>query len=212
MKDIIFILDRAHGKNVPGKSSKDGKFKEWKSSDKIVAILSEELDKINVPHINIVPEETEPGLTERVIRANKAANGYKYPVFISLHHNAHDRITTARGNEIYVSRSASLRTKEIANIIAKNLKKDFPEIPWRQEWPDRLERESDFTVIAGTSKEKPEYNGVLIEFGFMSNDEDLKLLKDEKITKRYVDSLLYSITEICTYFGVGDFKPEIRVK
>jgi len=212
MKDIIFVLDRAHGKDVPGKSSKDGKFQEWKSSEAIIQKLIKGLDKLRIPYENIVTGEIEPGLEERVIRANEAVKGCKYPVFISLHHNGHDTISTARGSEIYVNRSATKESKAIANIVAKNLKKDFPEMPWRTEWPNRLEREANFTVIAGTKKVKPSYHGVLLEFGFMTNEKDLELLRTPAVIKRYVDSLLYSITEICTHFKVGDFKPEVNIK
>lgn len=212
MKKILFITSRAHGKDVPGKASKDGKFAEWKSSQAIIEKLLKGMDKLGIPYENIVTEEIEPGLEERVMRGNNASKGIDVPIYLSFHHNAHDRILTARGNEIYVNRSATKEAKAIADIIAKNLIKDFPEMPWRKEWPNRLEREANFIEIAGTKKVKPSYFGVLIEFGFMTNEEDLKLLKSPAVIKRYVGSLLYSITEICTYFEVGDFKPETRVK
>ena len=212
MKKAIIILDRAHGEGVAGKGSLDGKFKEWEASQATIEKLAKGLEKLGIPYAVTVEETTEPGFDERVKRANDAGQGYEIPVFISLHHNAHDRLFKARGSEIYVSRSASKESKEVANIIAKNLIKDFPEMPWRKEWPDRLEREANFAVLVGTKKEKPDYHGVLVEFGFMTNEEDLKLLKSKTIMKRYAESLLYSITEICTHFGAGNFIPETRIK
>lgn len=212
MKKVIIILDRAHGEGVAGKESLDGKFKEWKASQATIEELAKGLEKLEIPYAITVEETIEPGLSERVKRANEAGRGYEVPVFISLHHNAHDRIFKARGSEIYVSRSATKESKEVARIIAENLIKDFPEMPWRKEWPDRLEREADFAVLVGTDKVKPAYHGVLVEFGFMSNEEDLKLLKSKAFMKRYAESLLYSITQICAHFGAGNFTPEIRVK
>lgn len=212
MKKVIIILDRAHGEGVAGKESLDGKFKEWKASQATIEKLAKGLEELGIPYALTVEGTTEPGLLERVKRANEAGQGYEVPVFISLHHNAHDRIFKARGSEIYVSRSASKESKEVAKIIAENLIKDFPEMPWRKEWPDRLEREADFTVLAGNDSHIPAYHGVLVEFGFMSNEEDLKLLKSKAFMKRYAESLLYAITQICAHFGAGNFTPEIRVK
>lgn len=212
MKKVIIILDRAHGEGVAGKESLDGKFKEWKASQATIEKLAKGLEKLEIPYALTVEGTTEPGFNERVKRANEAGQGYEVPILISLHHNAHDRIFKARGSEIYVSRSASKESKEVARIIAENLIKDFPEMPWRKEWPDRLEREADFTVLAGNDSHIPAYHGVLVEFGFMSNEEDLKLLKSKAFMNRYAESLLYSITQICAHFGAGNFTPEIRVK
>lgn len=212
MKKVIIILDRAHGEGVAGKESLDGKFMEWKASQATIEKLAKGLEDLGIPYVVTVKETTEPGFNERVKRANEAGQGYEVPILISLHHNAHDRIFKARGSEIYVSRSASKESKEVAKIIAENLIKDFPEMPWRKEWPDRLEREADFTVLAGNDSHIPAYHGVLVEFGFMSNEEDLKLLKSKAFMKRYAESLLYAITQICAHFGAGNFTPEIRVK
>lgn len=212
MKKVIIILDRAHGEGVAGKESLDGKFKEWKASQATIEKLARGLEKLGIPYALTVEGTTEPGLLERVKRANEAGQGYEVPILISLHHNAHDRIFKARGAEIYVSRVASKESKDVARIIAENLIKDFPEMPWRKEWPDRLEREADFTVLAGNDSHIPAYHGVLVEFGFMSNEEDLKLLKSKAFMKRYAESLLYAITQICAHFGAGNFTPEIRVK
>lgn len=213
MKKVIIILDRAHGEDVAGKESLDGKFKEWQASQSTIEKLAKGLEKLGIPCAITVEETTEPGFNERVKRANEAGDGYEVPVFISLHHNAHDRIFKARGSEIYVSRrTATKESKEIANIIAENLIKDFPEMPWRKEWPDRLEREADFTVLAGNDSHIPAYHGVLVEFGFMTNEEDLRLLKSKAFMKRYAESLLYAITQICAHFGAGNFTPEIRIK
>lgn len=212
MKKVIIILDRAHGEGVAGKDSLDGKFKEWKASQATIEKLARGLEKLGIPYALTVENSTEPGLLERVKRANEVGRYYDVPVFISLHHNAHDRIFKARGSEVYVKRSAGEGSKAVARIIAENLIKDFPEMPWRKEWPDRLEREADFTVLAGNDSHIPAYHGVLVEFGFMSNEEDLKLLKSKAFMKRYAESLLYAITQICAHFGAGNFTPEIRVR
>lgn len=212
MKKVIIILDRAHGEGVAGKESLDGKFKEWKASQATIEKLAKGLENLGIPYALTVEGTTEPGLLERVKRANEAGQGYEVPILISLHHNAHDRIFKARGSEIYVKRSAGEGSKAVARIIAESLIKDFPEMPWRKEWPDRLEREADFTVLAGNDSHIPAYHGVLVEFGFMSNEEDLKLLKSKAFMKRYAESLLYAITQICAHFGAGNFTPEIRVK
>ncbi len=92
--------------------------------------------------------------------------------------------------------------------MSKRLIHDFPEFKWRQHDPDLLYKEANYTVLAGSSKYEvePEYIPIYLEFLFMDHPDDLEMLKDDKIFKRYVDSVLYGIVEICDYYGVGNFK------
>lgn len=200
MNKILFILDRAHGKNTKGKSSIDGSFKEWIWSDKFIDELKEDLSKLNIPFVETVTEDVEVGLSERVRRANRLSKNTQTPILLSFHNNAGG----GNGIEVFTSPGED-ESDKIARIIATNLINDFPNCKWRRTYPNELDKEAMFTVIAGNKNVKPKYLSVLIEFLFMDNDSDLKKLKDEKYTKRFKESILYSIFELCKKYGYYEF-------
>jgi N-acetylmuramoyl-L-alanine amidase len=203
-KDILFILDRAHGKDVSGKQSPDGSFVEWVYSDKVVKSLIQEMNKLEIPNDVTVDDDYEIGLVNRVIKGNELSKETNKAVFITFHNNAGG----GTGNELFIKRNPSDEEIDVANIMSKRLIYDFPEFKWRQHDPDLLYKEANYVVLAGSSKYniKPDYTPIYLEFLFMDHPDDLKMLKDEKIFKRYIDSLLYGIVEICDYYGVGNFK------
>lgn len=201
MEKILFILDRPHGEGIKGKQSPDGSFIEWESGQNIIDLLAKDLEKLNIPHAFTVTGKKEPGLSNRVKKANELSKGVEIPILISPHHNGGG----GTGNELFIPTSPSEENIEVANIFSKRLIKDFPEFKWRQEHPDELFKKRDFTVIAGTDKISPNYLGILIEFLFMDTESDLESLKDEKVIKKYVDSLLFAIVETCKHFNYGNF-------
>lgn len=208
MKDILFILDRAHGKDVKGKSSPDGTHKEWEWSDKLIEYLKVDLDKLKIPYKETVPEDYEVGLTERVIRANSFAKDIKYPILLSFHNNGGG----GNGNELFIKRDYNNNDVKIANIIIKNIKENFKDNRWRNESNSYDYKTANFTVIAGNKDVKPIYNGILIEYLFMDNDKDLIQLKDKKINNKFKDTILKSIVDICREYGYGNFIDEVIVK
>jgi len=197
---IIFILDRAHGINVSGKQSPDGSFKEWEYSDRFVNDLAREAMKLKIPFAFTCRDDKEPGLTNRVQRGNFYAMGYDIPIFLSFHNNGGG----GTGMELYTSPGFD-QSDIVAEIIAKRLIADFPELRFRRGSATELDKEAEFTVIAGNQKVEPEYLGVLLEFLFMDNENDLKLLKDESIYNRYLEAILMAMVEICKHFNVGNF-------
>lgn len=200
-KKILFILDRAHGEDVNGKSSPDKSFKEWEFSQKTIDTLIVEMDKLKIPYVLTVKEKNEVGLLERVKRGNNLSKGVELPIFISLHNNGGG----GTGNEIFVKTNPNKDEITIANIIANRFKRDFPNLRWRQHTIDKLYKEANYVVLIGNKAIKPVYNGILLEFLFMDNNKDLEMLKDEKIFKKYIDTLLKSFVEICNHYKYGDF-------
>lgn len=208
MEKIIFILDRAHGVDVVGKASPDGTYKEWEGSKHTIQSLKENLVRLKIPYVENVTEDIEVGLSERVKRANKHSKDVEHAILLSFHNNGGG----GSGNELFIKKTPSKKDIEIANIFADNLIKDFPDVKWRKTTAKKKYKEENFTVIAGNNSVKPLYNGVLIEFLFMDNENDLILLKDDEIQKKYTESILYSIVEVCKKYGYGDFKDEIIIK
>lgn len=206
MEKLLFVLDRAHGKNVKGKRSPDGTHVEWEWSDKFVDSLAKDLTSLGIPWIETVPEDTEPGFTKRVRRANKFAKNAETTILLSFHNNGGG----GTGLELFTSPGED-ESDVIAEIIAKGLISDFPECRWRRLNKRELDKEANFTVIAGNKYIKPEYFSVLIEFLFMDHPLDLIKLKDPNYTKRFKESILYSIYKLCKKYGFNNFKEEILV-
>ena len=115
------ILGTAHGSNVPGKRSPDGKFREYKFSREVIAMLKPRLESHGITVFVDMPsdEVPRPGNTELSLRC-KYVNGIcskfgkENCVYVSIHVNAagsdgqwHD----ARGFAVYVSRSCSAASR-----------------------------------------------------------------------------------------------------
>lgn len=207
--NILFILDRAHGKDTKGKQSPDGSFREWEYSQRVVDAVAKELSKLSIPYAINVDTDKEIGLTNRVINANKLSKGIQHPILLSFHNNAGG----GTGNEIFTSVGED-ESDVIAHIIGERLIKDFGNLKYRkcEKGTGNLDKEKNFTVIAGNTHVKPIYSAVLIEFLFMDNPKDLRLLKDDSIFDKYIDSIIYAIVEICIHYGYGNFLSEKTIK
>lgn len=194
MRKLIVILDPAHGEDVKGKSSPDGTHKEYLWSREICKKLEEKLraNDFKVEYTNQF--QYEIGLSKRKSIANNIkSNSCEYKFLVSLHNNAAGDGTkwlNATGFEIYTS-NGQTKSDEFATIIFNNLKKDFPGINARVDYSDNdPDKESNFTVLMGN------YYAVLIEWLFQDNKEDVKLLGDNNVNSRFIDSLVKSFIEI----------------
>lgn len=96
-KKLTVILGTAHGKNVAGKRSPDGKFQEWAYSREIVERLREELAKcddlvdvfVDIPAAEVpLPQQAE--LTRRVRYVNQlcAHRHTERCIYVSIHVDA----------------------------------------------------------------------------------------------------------------------------
>lgn len=92
MKNLTIILDAAHGEEVAGKRSPDGKFREYKWSREIIALLTPKLLAQGFEVFESNPTTKEIGLTQRANAANAIDKPKK--IFISIHANAAGSGTT----------------------------------------------------------------------------------------------------------------------
>lgn len=199
MKKLLIILDPAHGEETPGKRSPDGRHREYKWSRercKQIEILLKS-EGYTVAWSNTT--DSEIGLSKRVQAANTFAKQYPYliPLFISLHNNAAgdgSQWMQASGIEIYTS--VGRTTSDIfADSVLKQLKEWFPDSKHRYYKDEYLERdkESNFTVLMGN------YSAMLVEFLFQDNKDDVSLLEDQTVNKRFEDSIVSGIEDCNTY-------------
>jgi N-acetylmuramoyl-L-alanine amidase len=186
---ILWLLDNGHGIDTPGKRSPrltDGRqFLEYEFNRRVVAFMMALLEDKNIMAEELVPEETDVPLTERVNRAN-AFYRLRPCVLVSVHSNAYGdgkRFTVPRGIETYyyeLSR-AGLR---IAEVFQENLIQVTG-------WVDRGVRKGDFQIIRDT-----EMPAILTENGFYTNREQCEYLLDPAWRERIAEAHAEAITEI----------------
>lgn len=196
MRKLIIILDPAHGSDVPGKRSPNGKHLEYRWSREICKALANKLvaNDFRVEFSN--NSEKEIGLSKRVSFANHLDfNEGEIKFLVSLHNNAAGNGSdwmNARGVEIYTSKGSTI-SDEFAEVIMKNLKTDFPDnniVKFRY-GNDQLGKEANFSVLMGST-----YYAVLLEWLFQDNKEDYELLQNYQVNSHLVDSLVKALIEI----------------
>lgn len=198
MRRVLVIIDFAHGADVAGKRSPDGNHLEYLWSRKVGNWLAESLrDKgFEVAFTNTSCNEI--GLSKRKNIANELdtpRGGVK--ILLSLHNNAAGDGTswkTARGFEIYTTKGQT-RSDLFADVVFRQLEKDFPYTDGYKARVDTsdgdADKESNFTVLMGNS-----YWAMLLEWLFQDNEADVKLLQDEVVNHKLVDSLTQAFITI----------------
>ena len=133
-------------------------------------------------------------LSVRSAFANKLYSDLKKPntLFISLHANAYGSTwNTARGVEVYHASNASQNSKNVAKYLCDSIYNDVKAID--ANFKNRGVKCQDFTVIY-----KANMPSILIEYGFYSNKDDLKILKNNQS-----DLVEATLKGICKYFGIN---------
>ena len=196
-KNIIIILDPAHGADVKGKRSPDGRHREFAWSRARVKSLRAILTDLGYEVYVTTESENEPGLSKRKNFATQIRKGEK-KLLLSLHNNAAGSSgwMTTRGVEVYTTPGIT-KADICADYILGQLKKDFPEIKMRYNRDVKLERdkEAKFTVLMGA-----DYMGVLIEWLFQDNKDDVELLMDSETNRKFEGSIVDAIENINDYF------------
>ena len=161
---MTILLDNGHGKETPGKRSPVWddipQIFEWEYTRKLAKEIQNKLIHKGYNCELIVPEDNDITLTERVQRVNKFSDC----ILISIHLNAFDKSSKAKGWEIH-SYPNSKKSKLLAKCFENSfILKNF-----------RGLKESDFYILKKTN-----CPAVLTENYFMTNYEDCKyLLSDD---------------------------------
>lgn len=208
-KEAILILDPAHGIDIEGKQSPDGRLQEWQKSRVWIRIIMDVLQSMKKDFDIISPfisYDNEPGLKDRVDWYNDITNYWKKTFMLSLHvdaapSNLLDSTGWAdgiRGTTIFTSRGDTQADK-FATILGESIKSIQPNEHYRwdfglsrNEVAKDLDREANFTVLAGYRIDRSQpssapgnwvpakYDGVLIENGFMTSRPDVDNLLNEQ--------------------------------
>ena len=190
----LLILDAGHAKDTKGKNNLKENFYEWEFNNDMQYKIKARCEDLGItvfltnPNPSIV---SDIALTTRANLANDywLRNSKPKSIFISLHANAFSN-ESARGTETYVGKNASNTSKNFAKVLNDNIVNTMKQIDSGAK--DRGVKTENFTVIY-----KAAMPSVLVEYGFYTNLNDLKILKNNR--NELVEA---TVKAICDYFGV----------
>jgi len=177
---MIHLLDSGHGGIVGGKYTTapdkmfihQGHFTfyEGEFNRMIKKEVSELLTQQGIKWVDVCPTNLDLGLDNRVDFANSLQKDYGNCLYWSFHSNATDT-HNATGFEVWTS-VGQTESDKYAEMLAKAIKKDFPEEKFREDMSDGdLDKESEFYVLKWTR-----CPAVLLESLFFDNYTDAQKL------------------------------------
>jgi N-acetylmuramoyl-L-alanine amidase len=194
MKPLMVLLDAGHGGIIEGKyvtapskqfHHKDGSWAyEGVINRQVKNALVLLLEEGRIAYMDITPDETDIPLETRTKYANKVLaklrSSYNF-VYISIHSNAGG----GSGFEVWTSPGQTLSDR-YAEIWAQELKREFPEFPFRVDTMDGdLDKESKFWVLVQTVMP-----AVLGELLFFDNFNDWSVQRTPEYIERIAKCLL----------------------
>ena len=172
------MIDAGHGYKTPGKSSPDG-LKEYEFNRSVAEYLKDSFTDYDTDLFFAHSDSYDVPLEERTNRANSL--GVK--LYISIHANAagNGDWHKASGIESYIHTSKPAEALSLATKIQGNLISSTGLY-------DRGIKTADFHVLRETKM-----TAVLIECGFMTSANDIKLLKSEHYRKQCAQAIAKAI-------------------
>ena len=190
----LLILDSGHAKNTAGKNNASQGFYEWEFNNDMQYKIKARCEELGIKVFLTNPDPStvsDIALSTRASLANDywLRNSKPKSIFISLHANAYSN-ESARGTETYIAKNASTTSSNFAKVLNDEIVKAMKKLDTNAK--DRGVKSENFTVIY-----KASMPSVLCEYGFYSNKDDLKILKNNK------DELVEAtVKAICQYFGI----------
>ncbi len=174
---MIVLIDNGHGEETPGKSSPDGRLKEYAYTREIADMVVQELSAQGLDARRIVPENTDVLLKERCKRANTIykESGRK-AILISIHCNASGmgkEWMKPHGWSVFISKNASAKSKQLATCLADSAKEQ--KVSVRQPCPEQPYWMESLAICRDTN-----CPAVLTENFFQDNKEDVEFLLSEE--------------------------------
>lgn len=217
MGKYLVGLDDGHGIETAGKRTpmlkedlkfrgktykKDSIIHENEFNENLMELVEKELDRCGVGHIQLAEGDTDISLQNRV----KKANSNKCDLVVSLHANALTGTwqEKAYGLVVIHHQNCQTKTKTLANNCYKYLSKD---VKWNSNGATKYGIKAD-TDISGFSLyilKNTTSPAILIEYGFMDNWEDVKIMCSDEFQKACAKA---TAKGICDTLGVA-YKEEV---
>jgi N-acetylmuramoyl-L-alanine amidase len=172
------MIDAGHGYTTPGKSSPDG-MKEYEFNRAVAQYVKELLTSYQATIYFAHSDSTDVPLEERTNQANTIDAS----LYLSIHANAtgNGGWHQAEGIETYIHTSKPAEAFALASKIQKKLITTTG-------LQNRGVKTADFHVLRETKM-----TAVLVECGFMTNKNEVKLLKSEYYRKKCAQALVETV-------------------
>jgi len=176
------VLDAGHGYETAGKRSPDGT-REYEIN-RAIAIYTRDL---LAAYQNVFVYFTHSDKQDVPLKTRtEQANTINADCFVSIHANAFGNgkaWNSANGIETFVHPAANTNTTTLADIIQKHL-------IIATGLQNRGVKKANFHVLRETKM-----TAILIECGFMTNEEEMKLLKTDAFRKACAEAIVKGIVE-----------------
>lgn len=175
------IIDPGHGGKDPGAL---GKTKQEKEINLELALnLQENLLSLMPEKQVLLTRDSDIYITlkDRV----KVIEKYKDSIFISLHANS-STYTSATGYEIFYSKKLT-KNKELALTLLEKIESDFPSLR------NRGLKNGNLFVL-----ENSDVPSVLIEIGFISNENEEKLISSSEFLLKLSQTISKALSSYCS--------------
>ena len=179
----IVVIDAGHGAHDSGTTYQGIKEKDLNLS--ISQAVVRELGRDS--SIKVYATREDDTFLQLMERSN-FSNQIEPDLFISIHINSVDGNTAASGTEIYYTEKSDTKNKTFATIVQNALVNEFGT-------RNRGVKANTFVVTKYTQAP-----AILIEIGFLTNEEDRNMMTASDFTKRYAQTLYECIQE---YYAKG---------
>jgi N-acetylmuramoyl-L-alanine amidase len=186
---VKIMLDPGHDINTPGKRSPDGSMREFEFNKATAIHVATILSQYNGIEVFFSHDLNDAIDTSLSARAN-LANRLQVNCVISIHANA--GAVSARGIETYIHLNTPTSTDNLARMIHDNT-------IIITGMANRGVKRADFAILRETNMD-----ALLIECGFMTNNEDLALLKSDEYRRKCAQGIVNGLVQ---FYGLTR-KPE----
>ncbi len=194
---MIILIDNGHGEETPGKSSPDGRLKEYAYTREIADRVIQELSTQGIDARRLVPEGTDISLKDRCKRANAVyKESGRQAILVSIHCNASGKDNqwkTPYGWSVFISKNASAKSKQLATCLAEAAKEQ--EVFVRQPSPKQTYWMESLAICRDTN-----CPAVLTENFFQDNKEDVEFLLSKEgklvVTQIHVEGIVRYLNAI----------------
>ena len=189
------LIDNGHGQFTPGKRSPDGRFREAFFNREIARRIVADLQDRGLDAELLVPEDDDISLKERCRRVNAQCllRGKNNVILISIHANAFGNgheWTAPRGWCVFTTKGKT-KADALADCLAAAAIKNAPMLKLRPDYSDGdPDFEEDFYILRHTL-----CPAALTENGFMTNEDDLRILESHTGKQAIVDLHVEGILE-----------------
>lgn len=175
---VKIYIDPGHDINTPGKRALDGSMREFEFNKTVALQVA-----VNLAHYQNVElmfsHPLDDGVDQSLEHRTNLANQWGADAFVSIHANA--GAASARGIETYIDDTANDEVYQLARSIHDQV------IVTTNHPNNRGIKRSNFWVLDKVNKMKTK--SVLVECGFMTNVDDLKLLKSSNYRNKVADGI-----------------------